>query len=224
MFADLQKYAHAFTTGPRPRAGEGEIMRCIAIVITGALLAATPAAAQTVVPELHPYGLDPYKPSDAAILRAYGGTLVQQTPLLELRQLDPYKPSHAELLRQIGNGIPQWSHFSWYPTAPTPAPLMLPATPPAAIAATTQARPPAGNVILVPPNGQSVVPRIAPERPALPIPPLPQPRVPGSAPGGPMKVRLTPEQAAQTLKGLAYDSPTLKASVDNAAQDQSVEP
>ena len=130
MFAVLQKYAHAFTTGPRPRGGEGEIMRYIAIVITGALLAATPAAAQTVVPELQPYGLDPYKPSDAAILRTYGGTLVQQTPLLELRQLDPYKPSHAALLRQIGNGIPQWSHFSWYPNAPVPAPLMLPATPP----------------------------------------------------------------------------------------------
>ncbi len=141
-------------------------MRYIAIVITGALLAATPAAAQTQVPELHPYGLDPYKPSDAAILRTYGGTLVQQTPLLELRQLDPYKPSHAALLRQIGNGIPQWSHFSWYPNAPVPAPLMLPATPPAMSAASQTGVTP-GNVvvILVPPNGQSSVPRISPERP-----------------------------------------------------------
>jgi hypothetical protein len=207
-------------------AAREKTMRYIAIVITGALLAATQAAAQTVVPELHPYGLDPYKPSDAAILRSYGGTLVAQTPLLELRQLDPYKPSHAELLRQIGNGIPQWSHFSWYPTAPAPAPLMLPATPPAATAAAAQTGPTAGNVvvILVPPNGQSSVPRISPERPRLPIPPVPQPRVPGSAPGGPMKVRLTPEQAAQTLRGLAYDSPTPNGSVDNAPQDQPVEP
>ena len=118
-------------------------MRYIAIVITGALLAATPAAAQTVVPELQPYGLDPYKPSDAAILRTYGGTLVQQTPLLELRQLDPYKPSHAALLRQIGNGIPQWSHFSRYPNAPVPAPLMLPVTPPPMSAASQAGATPA---------------------------------------------------------------------------------
>jgi hypothetical protein len=200
-------------------------MRYIAIVITGALLAATPAAAQTQVPELHPYGLDPYKPSDAAILRTYGGTLVQQTPLLELRQLDPYKPSHATLLRQIGNGIPQWSHFSWYPNAPVPAPLMLPATPPA-MSAASQAGVTPGNVvvILVPPNGSSIVPRISPERPALPIPPLPQPRVPGSAPGGPVKVGLTPEQAAQTLRGLAHNSPTLKVSVDTTLRDQPAEP
>ena len=177
-------------------------MRYIAIVITGALLSATQAAAQTQVPELHPYGLDPYKPSDAAILRMYGGTLVQQTPLLELRQLDPYKPSDAALLRQIGNGIPQWSHFSWYPNAPVPAPLMLPAAPPAMRAA-SQAGATPGVVILVPPNGQSVAPRISPERPRepLPVPPLPQQRVPGSVPGGPVKVRLTPEQAVQTLTG-----------------------
>jgi hypothetical protein len=174
-------------------------MRYIAIVITGALLTATPAVAQTQVPELHPYGLNPYKPSDAAILRSYGGTLVAQTPLLELRQLDPYRPSHAELLRQLGNGIPQWSHFNWYPNAPVPAPLMLPSTPPAMSAATLPGATP-GNVvvILVPPNGQSVSPRISPP---LPIPPAPRQQAPGSAPGGPMKVRLSPEQAASILKG-----------------------
>ena len=73
-------------------------MRVTAILMTVALLAAAPAAAQTSIPEEHPYGLDPYKPSDAAILRTWGSTLVAQTPLLELRHLDPYKPSHAALL------------------------------------------------------------------------------------------------------------------------------
>ena len=197
-------------------------MRYIAIVITSALLAATPAAAQTQVPELHPYGLDPYKPSDAAILRSYGGTLVAQTPLLELRQLDPYKPSHAELLRQIGNGIPQWSHFSWYPNAPVPAPLMQPSTPPAmGAAAQIGAKPGNAVIILVPPGGQSAAPRISPP---LPVPPLPQPRVPGSVPGGPMKVRLSPGQAAQTLRGSAYNPAITIASVDHAPQDPPAEP
>ena len=64
-------------------------MRVTAILMTVALLAAAPAAAQTSIPEEHPYGLDPYKPSDAAILRTWGSTLVAQTPLLELRHLDP---------------------------------------------------------------------------------------------------------------------------------------
>ena len=188
-------------------------MRYITIVIAGALLAATPAAAQTVVPELHPYGLDPYKPSDAAILRNYGGTLLAQTPLLELRQLDPYKPSHAELLRQVGNGIPQWSHFSWYPNAPVPAPLMLPSTPPA-MSATAQGGAAPGNI--VPPNsGQVVTPRISPERPRVPLPvPPPQPRAPGSAPGGPVRARLTPEQAVLTLQGLTTSSTTTRESTE----------
>jgi hypothetical protein len=204
----------AFMTG-RSQERRGGTMRYITIVIAGALLAATPATAQTVVPELHPYGLDPYKPSDAAILRNYGGTLLAQTPLLELRQLDPYKPSHAELLRQVGNGIPQWSHLSWYPNAPVPAPLMLPSTPPA-MSAAAQAGATQGNVlvILVPPNGQTVTPRISPERPRvpLPVPPQPQPRAPGSAPGGPVRARLTPEQAVLTLQGLAARSTTAKES------------
>jgi hypothetical protein len=182
-------------------------MRYITIVITLLLLAAVPAAAQTVVPELHPYGLDPYKPSDAAILRSYGGTLVAQTPLLELRQLDPYKPSHAELLRQIGNGIPQWSHFSWYPNAPVPAPLMLPSTPPAmGAAAQPGAKPGNAVIILVPPGGQSVSPRISPP---LPIPPIPRQQLPRS--GGPMRAGLTPAEAAETLKGLTHPAQVVQA-------------
>jgi hypothetical protein len=35
------------------------------------------------------YGLDPYKPSDAELLRKYGSVLATRTPLLDLRRLDP---------------------------------------------------------------------------------------------------------------------------------------
>ena len=173
----------------------------------------------------HPYGLDPYKPSDAAILRTYGGTLVQQTPLLELRQLDPVQAQPRSTAPPDRERHTTVESFLLVPECAGTGAFDA-----AGHAARDERRQPdrcdAGNVvvILVPPNGQSSVPRISPERPALPIPPLPQPRVPGSAPGGLRKVRLTPEQAAQTLRGLAYDSPTLNASVDNAPQDQPVEP
>jgi hypothetical protein len=219
-------YALAFMAAAT--SGEGELMRCFAIVITGALLAATPAAAQTQVPELQPYGLDPYKPSDAAILRTYGSTLLAQTPLLELRQLDPYKPSHAALLRQLGNGVPQWSHFSWYPNAPVPAPLMLPSTPPAMTAAGNQAVVPGGNVvILVPPNGQAVTPRLSPDVPRLPlpVPPQPQQRAPGSVPRGPFKASLTPEQAASILRGTPSPRPeAVVVSADATQETPPIEP
>lgn len=101
----------------------------LALIVT--LAAATPAAGQTES-DANPYGLDPYKPSDAALLRAFGMTLVSQTPLPELATLDPYKPSHAALLRQIGGGLPLWG-LAWFPLqAPGPVmPLlqMAPATP-----------------------------------------------------------------------------------------------
>ena len=217
-------------------------MRLRAVAMTFALFAATPAFAQTVVPELHPFGLDPYKPSDAALLRNYGGTLLAQTPLLELRQLDPYKPSHATLLRQIGNGIPQWSHFNWYPGTPAPAPLMMPSTPPAMTAA-APAGPTAGNVVvvLVPPNGQFVSPRLSPERPfqPLPVPPPPQQRAPGSVPGGPVRASiymtnvpaavaesselptlktplLTADEAARILRRSAFNAEQLEAAANDA--------
>jgi hypothetical protein len=90
-----------------------------ATAIIAVLFGAVPIAAQTPEPDEHPYGLDPYKPSDAALLRDYGVTLVAQTPLLELRKLDPYKPSHAALLRDIGGAIPLWGVL-WYP-GPVPA-------------------------------------------------------------------------------------------------------
>jgi hypothetical protein len=68
----------------------------------------------------HPYQLDPYKPSEAALLRSYGATLVSQTPLSELKQLDPYKPSHAALLR-LGGALPLWFVWSEWPmVAPFP--------------------------------------------------------------------------------------------------------
>jgi hypothetical protein len=195
-------------------------MRVRAFVITLTLSTAAPAFAQTAVPELHPFGLDPYKPSDAALLRTYGGTLLAQTPLLELRQLDPYKPSHATLLRQIGNGIPQWSHFNWYPGTPAPAPLMMPATPPAMTAAGSPTGPTAGNVVvvLVPQNGQFAAPRLSPERPfqPLPVPPPPQQRAPGSVPGGPVRASIYMTNRVPSTVAESGDLPTLKAPLQTA--------
>lgn len=88
------------------------------IVLT---LAIVPVAAQGPAAE-HPYGLDPYSPSDAQLLRNYGAALVAQTPLLELQKLDPYKPSDAALLRQIGGAIPVWGlPVGFGPLTPFPA-------------------------------------------------------------------------------------------------------
>ncbi len=71
--------------------------------------------------------LDPYKPSDAALLRDFGDVLVAQVPLLEMRNLDPYKPSDAALIRRIGAGLPLY--VAWYPFAapmPAPPPYVMP--------------------------------------------------------------------------------------------------
>jgi hypothetical protein len=87
------------------------------------LLAAAPASGQAPVPAAHPYGLDPYSPSDAMWLRNFGAALVAQTPLLELATLDPYKPSDAELIRQLGGAIPLCCP-DWYWPGPTFGPLM----------------------------------------------------------------------------------------------------
>jgi hypothetical protein len=73
------------------------------------------ASAQTAAS--HPYGLDPYKPSDAAWLREFGAALVAQTPAAALAALDPYRPSHAALLRQVGGGMPLWGPY-WFWTGP----------------------------------------------------------------------------------------------------------
>lgn len=59
-------------------------------------------------------GFDPYKPSDLAIVRQYGGTAVSQAPVSALLRLDPYVPMQAELLRQLGNGLPWWPLAGYY--------------------------------------------------------------------------------------------------------------
>jgi hypothetical protein len=95
------------------------------------LLAATPASGQVAAPAAHPYGLDPYSPSDAMWLRDFGAALTSQTPLLELTTLDPYKPSEAALIRQAGAAIPLCCP-DWYWRGPTFGPLLpssLPAAP-----------------------------------------------------------------------------------------------
>jgi hypothetical protein len=51
---------------------------------------------------------DPYKPSDIAIVRNYGATMLAQLPLESLLKLDPYVPTQAALLRQLGGAIPVW--------------------------------------------------------------------------------------------------------------------
>jgi hypothetical protein len=99
-------------------------MRLPAVVSLILVVGAVRAFAQAPAPVQHPYGFDPYKPSDLALLRSYGATLVAQTPLSELRKLDPYVPSHAALLRQLGSAMPLWgvTGYPWY------LPLSLPAS------------------------------------------------------------------------------------------------
>ena len=93
--------------------------RAFALAVSAVLLAAGSVSAQEQA-GAHPYQLDPYKPSEAALLRSYGATLVSETPLSELKQLDPYKPSHAALLR-LGGALPVWFVWSEWPvTAPFP--------------------------------------------------------------------------------------------------------
>jgi hypothetical protein len=96
-----------------------------AIIVTLWLIvpasAQTPSCEQAPASTTHPYGFDPYKPSDATLLRDYGATLVAHTPLQELRRLDPYKPSDAALLRELGGAFPLWG-LEWY-WGPVPAPL-----------------------------------------------------------------------------------------------------
>jgi hypothetical protein len=102
-------------------------MRLFAIVATVMLVGVVQASGQAPASVQHPYGFDPYKPSDLALLRSYGATLVAQTPLSELRKLDPYTPSHTALLRQLGSAMPLWgvSGYPWY----LPVPLQTSLTP-----------------------------------------------------------------------------------------------
>jgi len=153
-------------------------MRLIAIVVTLSLLAVVPASAQAPASaQQHPYGLDPYKPSDAALLRQYGATLVALTPLSELQKLDPYKPSHAALLRQLGGAIPVWG-LGWFPPVPIPTPLT-----PFPTTGATGVRPTGSQlvVIVVTPNDRLAPPRLAPD-PLREPDPLVRPGLPRPAP------------------------------------------
>ena len=85
----------------------------------GVLLFATTAYAQVPCASL-PLAYDPYKPSDVAIVRQYGGAVMSQVPLSTLLKLDPYVPSQGELLRLVGRGIPVWMTYPGYPAAPPP--------------------------------------------------------------------------------------------------------
>jgi hypothetical protein len=98
----------------------GSAGRFLSAFVYFVLLCAASARAQSAA-SVYPYGLDPYKPTDAWWLRQYGSVLVAQTPILELRKLDPFKPSEAALLRDLGGAIPLWA--LWYPPAPMPVPL-----------------------------------------------------------------------------------------------------
>jgi hypothetical protein len=91
-------------------------MRSAVLAVVMTLAGFAPVSAQTAAQ--NPYGLDPYNPRDAEILRNYGSVLVSQTPLSELRKLDPYNPTQAALLRGLGGGIPLWA--PWYLPGPVP--------------------------------------------------------------------------------------------------------
>lgn len=107
----------------------------VPLAVIGMLLVVTTAYAQSpCAAEIPAY--DPYKPSDLAIMREYGGTVLAQAPLSTLLKLDPYVPSQGELLRQLGRAIPIWSTFGWYPHAGRPiAADCQPAVRPASTAA-----------------------------------------------------------------------------------------
>jgi hypothetical protein len=62
----------------------------------------------------HRYGFDPYNPSDLAVLRQFGSSVLVHAPLTSLLELDPYVPTEAQLLRQYGGALPVWP-FAWYP-------------------------------------------------------------------------------------------------------------
>ena len=90
----------------------------VAIAGIGLLLLTTPALAQSQPCGTQVSTYDPYKPSDLAIVREYGGTVMSQAPLSTLLKLDPYVPSQGELLRQVGRGIPLYAVYGWPVSAP----------------------------------------------------------------------------------------------------------
>jgi hypothetical protein len=90
-------------------------------IVTLVTVTSVSGQAPVPAPAPQPYGLDPYNPHDAGLLRDYGAALVVQTPLLELARLNPYDPNHAALLRQIGGAITCCP--LWYSPGPTFGPL-----------------------------------------------------------------------------------------------------
>jgi hypothetical protein len=150
-------------------ANRGEmLMRLTPLALLAVILSVSPAVAQ------HPYELDPYKPTDAAMLRNYGSVLVGLTPLLELRKLDPYVPSEAALLRQLGGALPLW--VGWYPPVPVPAPA-APLTPFAPTATAQPQRPGPNVVVIIVPPRNVLPPSGTFQDRVAPIPGRPRPRV-----------------------------------------------
>ena len=92
----------------------------VSLATLGVLLVSASAYAQTPCTSAA-LTYDPYKPSDLAIVRQYGGTLLSQVPLSTLQKLDPYVPSQGELLRQVGNGLPVWLAHPWLSQVSVPA-------------------------------------------------------------------------------------------------------
>jgi hypothetical protein len=133
--------------------------------VTGLVLAAflvtAPAFGQnsSAAADRHPYGLDPYSPTDAAFLRKFAPTLIGQTPILELRKLDPYKPSHAALLRQDA-ALPVWATW-WAPVPPASGSLRV--FPSREAAAPVRPAPPARDAATPPPGPTDVATAIRPE-------------------------------------------------------------
>ena len=125
-----------------------------------AILACVRVSGQAPATAANPYGLDPYRPSDAELLRRYGSVLVAQTPLGEIRKLDPYKPSDAALLRELGGGIPLWGW--WYPPTPFSGPLMLPS------AASAEQDRPQINIFVGQPPSDALTAIGTPASPSLP--------------------------------------------------------
>jgi hypothetical protein len=107
-----------------------------ATVAIGLFVFSSTAFAQAPPCAPQEFTYDPYKPSDLAIVREYGGTVLAQAPLSTLLKLDPYVPSQGELLRQLGRGIPVWAAHPWYPlAAPRPVVPDCPPTPESSFAA-----------------------------------------------------------------------------------------
>jgi hypothetical protein len=116
----MRQRPKALRPGTTKHLSQGDIMRVAIAGIGFLLVTATSAQAQPCASQAITY--DPYKPSDLAIVRNYGGTVLAQAPVSTLLKLDPYVPSQGELLRQLGRGIPVWPAYPGY--GYTPARLM----------------------------------------------------------------------------------------------------